>query len=91
MTSTFLSKKLRMPVTTIQKRRKRLETNFLELEYSLLLEKFGWRRVDFFISTIGGMTYDVTNKILGLKQVIFVGKSIGAHSIDLRVQAIAKG
>jgi hypothetical protein len=63
----------------------------LELEYTLLLEKFGWRRVDFFISTIGGMNGEVTNKILSLKQVILVGKSIGGeHTIDLRVETIVK-
>ena len=90
MTSALLSKKLKIPVTTIQKSRKRLEKDFLELEYSLLFEKVGWRRVDFFISTISGMTDDVANKILALKQVIYVGKSIGEHTIDLRVEAIVK-
>jgi len=46
-----MSKKLEIPLTTIQRRRKRLEKEFLEEDYTLLLEKFGWRRVDFFIST----------------------------------------
>ena len=43
-----MSKKLEIPLTTIQRRRKRLEKEFLENDYTLLLEKFGWRRVDFF-------------------------------------------
>ena len=47
-TSTFQSKKLKVPSATIQRRRKRLETEFLEKDYILRLEKFGWRRVDFF-------------------------------------------
>jgi DNA-binding Lrp family transcriptional regulator len=39
--STLLSKKLGVPQTTIQRRRSRLEKEFLELSYSLNLEKFG--------------------------------------------------
>ena len=43
LTSEYLSKKLKEPLTTIQRRRKRLEKEFLEKEYNLSLEKFGWR------------------------------------------------
>ena len=89
-TSTFLSKKLKVSTATIQRRRKRLEKEFLEKEYTLCLEKFGWRRVDFFISTISGKTDNVAREVLGLREVIFVGKSIGEHTIDLRVEAIVK-
>jgi hypothetical protein len=88
-TSTFLSKKLKVPTATIQ-RRKRLEREFLEKEYTLCHEKFGWRRVDFFISTISGKTNSVARELLALREVIFVGKSIGEHTIDLRVEAIVK-
>jgi DNA-binding Lrp family transcriptional regulator len=89
-TSAFLSKKLKVPLTTIQRRLKRLEKEFLEKENILCLEKFGWRRVDFFISTISGKTDDVAKELLALRQVIFVGKSIGEHTIDLRVETIIK-
>lgn len=89
-TSAFLSKKLKVPMTTIQRRLKRLEKEFLEKENILCLEKFGWRRVDFFISTISGKTDDVAKDLLALRQVIFVGKSIGEHTIDLRVETIVK-
>jgi DNA-binding Lrp family transcriptional regulator len=89
-TSTFLSKKLKVPTATIQRRRKRLEKEFLEKEYILCLEKFGWRRVDFFISTISGKTDSVARQLLALSEVTFVGKSIGEHMIDLRVEAIVK-
>ena len=43
-----ISGKLGIPVTTIRRRRKRLESTFLKLQYILDIEKFGWRRVDFF-------------------------------------------
>ena len=89
-TSIFLSKKLNVPTATIQRRRKRLEREFLEKEYTLCLEKFGWRRVDFFISTISGKTDSVARELLALKQVISVGKSIGQHTIDLRAEAIVR-
>jgi DNA-binding Lrp family transcriptional regulator len=68
-TSTFLSKKLKVPTATIQRRRNRLEKEFLEKEYTLCLEKFGWRRVDFFISTISGKTD-------GVARVGFKGSNI---------------
>ena len=55
------------------------------------LDKFGWRRVDFFISTKNGKTDDVGIDLFGLNEVTFVGKSIGAHTIDLRAETIVKG
>ena len=88
--STLLSKKLGVPQTTIQRRRKRLEKEFLELSYSLNLEKFGWRRVDLLISTRNGKTDSVANKLLENEEVVYVGKSIGEHTIDLRVETIVR-
>ena len=89
-TSTSMSKKLEIPLTTIQRRRKRLEKEFLENDYTLLLEKFGWRRVDFFISTTDGKTDALANNLLSMSHVTAVGKSIGEHTIDLRVESIVK-
>ena len=85
-----MSKKLEIPLTTIQRRRKRLEKEFLEEGYTLLLEKFGWRRVDFFISTSDGKTDALANDLLSMNQVTAVEKSIGEHTIDLRVETIVK-
>jgi DNA-binding Lrp family transcriptional regulator len=88
--STSMSKKLEIPLTTIQRRRKRLEKEFLEEDYTLLLERFGWRRVDFFISTSDGKTDALANDLLSMNQVTAVEKSIGEHIIDLRVETIVK-
>ncbi|MGA8565317.1 MAG: hypothetical protein WB587_11255 [Nitrososphaeraceae archaeon] len=88
--SVYMSRKLEIPLTTIQRRRKRLEKEFLDNEYTLLLEKFGWRRVDFFISTTDGKTDALANDLLSLNQVTAVGKSIGEHTIDLRVETIVE-
>jgi DNA-binding Lrp family transcriptional regulator len=49
--SSLLASKLGIPQTTIQRRKKRLEKEFLTSTYTLDLEKFGWRHVDLLIST----------------------------------------
>ena len=89
-TSLSMSKKLEIPLTTVQRRRKRLEKEFLEEDYTLLINKFGWRRVDFFISTTDGKTDALANDLINMDQVTAVGKSIGEHTIDLRVETIVK-
>lgn len=89
-TSSSLSKELGVPITTIRRRRKRLERDYLKVYYVLDIEKFGWRRVDFFISVKNGKTNSVANKLLEIDEVTYVGKSIGEHTIDLRVETIVK-
>ena len=54
------------------------------------IEKFGWRRVDFFISIKNGKANTVANNLIELDEVTYVGKSIGEHTIDLRVETIVK-
>jgi len=88
--SVLLSKKLGIPKTTIQRRRKRLEKEFLQFSYSLNLEKFGWRRVDLLIATRYGKTSCVAKQLLSNEEVTYVGKSIGEHTIDLRAEIIIK-
>ena len=88
--SVSMSRELEISMTTLQRRRKRLEKEFLEEDYTFLLKKFGWRRVDFFISTRDGKTDALANGLLSLNQVTAVGKSIGEHTIDLRVETIFK-
>lgn len=85
-----ISTKLGIPVTTIRRRRKRLEDKFLKMHYVLDIEKFGWRRVDFFVSIRNGMVNAVAKKLMELDDVTYVGKSIGEHTIDLRVETIVK-
>ena len=85
-----LSLKLSIPVTTVRRRRKRLESKFLKMHYILDIEKFGWKRVDFFISIRDGMVNAVANKMLDFDEVTYIGKSIGEHTIDLRVETILK-
>lgn len=85
-----MSAKLGIPVTTVRRRRKRLERDFLKIHYVLDIEKFGWRRVDFFISIRHGMINTVASKLMSLNDITYIGKSIGEHTIDLRVESIVK-
>ena len=86
----MIATKLKLPISTIRRRRKRLETEFLKTYHVLDIEKFGWRRIDFFIAVKNGKTNTVANKLIELNEVTYVGKSIGEHTIDLRVESIVK-
>jgi DNA-binding Lrp family transcriptional regulator len=88
--SLLLAKKLGIPQTTIQRRKKRLEKDFLTSSFTLNIEKFGWRRIDLLIYTKNGKTVSVADKLLENEEVVYVGKSIGEHTIDLRVEIIVK-
>lgn len=85
--SKSLAKKFGIPATTIQRRRKRLE-KYLEISYTLSLKTFGWHKVDFLIATESGRTGIIGKELLKRDEVIYVGKSIGQHTIDLRVETI---
>jgi DNA-binding Lrp family transcriptional regulator len=88
--SEILSKRTGSPLSTIQRRRKQLEQEYLELSYTFLIEKFGWRRVDLLICTMSGKTDAVANQLLARDEVVYVGKSIGEHTIDLRAEIIVR-
>ena len=85
--SKSLARHLGIPATTVQRRRKRLE-KILTVSYTLCLKTFGWHKVDFLIATESGRTGFIGNELLKLDEVVYVGKSIGQHTIDLRVETI---
>lgn len=88
--SHILSEKLGIPLTTINRRRKHLEEEYLSTEYSINLSKFGWRSIGLLISTAGGYTNKVAEKLLLREEVIYAARTIGEHTIDLRVDALVK-
>ncbi len=90
VSSLSLSRKLEIPLTTVQRRRKRLESEFLEVSYSLKLDKLGWRRAELLISTQKGMTSAVGKELLSHTSVTRVSKAIGEHTIDLHVDSVFK-
>jgi DNA-binding Lrp family transcriptional regulator len=90
ISSRQLEQKLGIPRSTIQRRRKQLEKNYLKFTYSLNLENLGYRRVDLLIYTGGGATLDIAHELLKRDEVTYVGRSIGEHTIDLRAEVIVK-
>ena len=88
--SQILSQKLGIPLTTIQRRRKHLEDEYLLYSCTLDIERFGWRRVDLLISTRSGKTDSIAQQLLLNQEVTYVGKSIGEHTIDLRAEIVVK-
>jgi DNA-binding Lrp family transcriptional regulator len=85
-----LARQLGLPATTVQRRHKRLENEYLRIMYTLDLTKFGWHKVDFLVATESGRTDAVGRSLLKRDEVIYVGKSIGQQTIDLRVETILK-
>ena len=90
ISSHTLAVQLGLPRTTIQRRRNFLEKHFLEFAYSLKLKDLGYRRVDLLIYVGAGSTNSIAKKLLARDEVVYVGKSIGEHTIDLRAEVIVK-
>ena len=85
-----LSAKMGVPRATVQRRRNYLEKHYLEFSYYLKLKNLGYRRVDLLIYTGGGSTVSIADKLLERDEVVYVGRSIGEHTIDLRAEVIIK-
>lgn len=90
VSSRVLAQKLGLPRSTIHRRRSRLEKNFLNINYSLNLENLGYRRVDLLIYTERGATQAIAKELLARDEVVYVGRSIGEHTIDLRAEVIVR-
>lgn len=90
VSSHTLATQLGLPRTTIQRRRNFLEKHYLEFSYTLKLSELGYRRVDLLIYTGGGNTVNIAQKLLDRDEVVYVGQSIGEHTIDLRAEVIIK-
>ncbi len=90
LTSEKLAEKLGLPRTTVQRRRRILEKRFLQFEYTLKLEELGFRRIEFLISTENGMSVSVGQGLLERDEVVYVGRSVGQHTIDLKAELIIK-
>src|ERR1700686_4395381 len=85
-----MSKQLGIPISTVQRRRKRLEENYLVKTYSLDPMKFGYRKIDLLIYTEGGGTMDIGLELLKREEVTYVARTIGEHTIDLRIEVFVK-
>src|ERR1700680_2871343 len=81
-----ISKQLGVPISTVQRRRKRLEEEYLVKHYSLDPIKFGWRKIDLLIYTEGGGTIEIGRELLKREEVTYAGRTIGEHTIDFGVE-----
>lgn len=89
VSSLTLSKNLDIPLSTVQRRRKRLEANLLEQMYNLKMEKFGLRSATIFVTTSKSSADLIGNEILSwANDVASVKRCIGENSIDLQVDVI---
>lgn len=88
--SKSIAKKLAIPMTTVQRRRKQLEKERLTICYGMDVSRYGLHKVEFLIATEGGHTAKVAKALLKLRQVTYAGISIGQHTIDLHVETVLK-
>jgi len=89
VSSLKLSRDLDIPLSTVQRRRRRLEELFLEASYELKVEKFGWRKATLFLSTEKGLTSSVASDLLTWKgSILSVYRTMGSNEIDLEVQYV---
>ncbi|MEM2140538.1 Lrp/AsnC family transcriptional regulator [Nitrososphaera sp.] len=89
VSSLMLSRELGIPLSTVQRRRKRLESNLVERHYTLRVEKFGWRTATLFVSTTNGKTAIVGKDILDMSNTVTsVTRTLGENTIDIKVEVI---
>jgi hypothetical protein len=79
-----ISQQLGIPLSTVQRRRKRLEEDYLLRHYSLDPMKFGYRKIDLLIYTEGGGTIEIGKELVKREEVTYAARTIGEHTIDLR-------
>jgi DNA-binding Lrp family transcriptional regulator len=88
VSSSEVSKKLGIPTSTVQRRRKRLEKEYITASYSLNSQNLGWRSVDLLIATERGATLHVGKELLKRPDVSIVASMLGEHAINLRAEAL---
>jgi DNA-binding Lrp family transcriptional regulator len=85
-----IAQQLGVPLSTVQRRRRRLEEDYLVRHYSLDPMKFGYRKIDLLIYTEGGGTIDIGKELLKRDEVTYAARTIGEHTIDLRIEVFVK-
>jgi DNA-binding Lrp family transcriptional regulator len=80
------------PLSTIQRRRARLEESMLKKEYTLDMRKFGWRVADLLISVEKGKAEETAQKLLQASKnnVITASLRIGHPQIDIMASVFYK-
>jgi DNA-binding Lrp family transcriptional regulator len=91
ISSLKISRELDIPLSTIQRRRKRLQDTLIETNYSLKSEKLGWRSAALYVSSTSGKTEAIGKEILDMSELVSsVTRTVGDSSFDLKVEMIFK-
>jgi len=90
ISSQQISQQFGVSLSTVQRRRKRLEDTYFIRSYSLDPLKFGYRRIELLIYTSGGTTIDIGMELLKREEVISAFRTLGERAIDLRVEVFVK-
>ena len=85
--SLVLSRELEIPMTTVQRRRKRLESELVERNYLLKAERLGWRTATLYITSENGSSIAIGKKILEMNEMVSsVMRNMGENDMDIRVE-----
>jgi DNA-binding Lrp family transcriptional regulator len=90
LSSTDIAIKYHMPLSTIQRRRTRLESSILKKSYRINMTKIGWRTADILVAVEKGKSEQVAKQILQDEKnnVISTSLRIGHPQIDLTARAV---
>jgi hypothetical protein len=88
--SRLLSEKLGIVPTTIPPTSEEWGKGYLSISYSSTLEKYGWRQIEFLISTTGGRTMAIGKELLKREDVAYVARTIGQFNIDLKAEVFVR-
>ena len=88
ISSIAISRKLEIPLTAILRRRKRLESEFLELAYSLKINQLEWRKAEMLISTSKRNACYIGKDLLSHNSITSVTRSTGIHTIHLHAKIV---
>ena len=84
--SALIASKYRNPLSTIQRRRTKLERSILKKAYRIDLRKLGWRKADLLVAVEKGNCEEVAKKLLGNKSVISASLRIGDPDINVMAE-----
>lgn len=91
VSSLKISRELDIPLSTIQRRRKRLQDILIETNYSIRSEKLGWRNASLYVSSTSGKAELIGKEILDMSELVSsVTRTVGDSSFDLKVEMVFK-
>jgi DNA-binding Lrp family transcriptional regulator len=87
--SVAIAQKYESPLSTIQRRRTKLERAVLSKKYDFDISSLGWRRADLLISVAKGDCEDLARRILDSfkRNVVTISLRIGNPEVNIMAQA----